>query len=627
MGVPLRVAWLNLAGLSLLALPVAAQVQVGELTTHLNGTIAPGYSADYSNVSGSDHSWALGGVANLSGFFYNPNFLSFDVGLYLNQSRANSDFQSISDASGVNASANIFGGSHFPGSVNYSKAWNSEGNYAVPGLANYVTHGNSSTFGINWNENIPDAPSVSVGFQSGSSQYSVYGTNDQGQNDFHSFNFHSGYRFAGFNMGAFYADGGGHSLLPQVVTGEQDTETRTDNSGEGFSVTHPLPLRGSVSGSFNRNSWNTNYLGNSSNGTIDMVNTVAAVHPIDKLSFSASANYSDNLSGQLVESVVAAGGVVSGLDSGDTSSSLDLMGVASYNPFANLQTSAYAEHRSQNFLGQNYGVTSYGGGASWSHELLDGTFNASINATENTADTGSTVSNTGENSLGFSTMENYSSQILGWHVSGSFGYAQNVQTLLVTYMNSFYNFSGNARRRWGRFSVSGGGSGSRTALTQQPGTANSSDSYNASVSAGPWLTATGTYSKASGQAIATGAGLVPVPVPSPILAPNLISLFGGESYSFGLSSTPVKRLILTAAYSNSTSNTSGYAGGSDASTSDAISSSNQNNQFNSLIQYQFRKLNFNSGYSRLEQGFTGSGSPAEVVSSFYIGVSRWFNFF
>ena len=610
------------AGLLLLALPVCAQVQVGELSTHLSGTIAPGYSADYSNMTGSDHSWALGGSANLSGYFYNPNFLSFDVGLYLNQSRANSDFQSISDASGINASANIFGGSHFPGAVSYSKAWNSEGNYAVPGLANYVTHGNSDTFGVNWNENLPDAPSISAGFQMGTSQYSVYGTNDQGANAFHSFNVHSGYRFAGFNMGGFYSDGGSHSQIPQIVAGNQSTETHSDNSGEGFNVTHVLPLRGSISGSYSRTGWNTNYLGNTSTGTIDMVNSVAAVHPFEKLSLSASANYSDNLSGQLIESVVAAGGSVSGLDSSDTSNSLDLMAVAGYSPLANLQTTAYAERRTQTFLGQTYGVMSYGASASWSHELLDGTFNASFNLTDNTPAAGSTADTIGENALGFSTMENYSSQILGWHVTGSFGYSQNVQTLLVTYMNSFYNFSGNARRRWGKFSVSGGGSGSRTALTDQPGTANSSDSYNASVSDGAWLTATGTYSKASGQAIATGAGLIPVPVPSPILSSSLISLFGGESYSVGLSSTPVKRLILSAAYAKSNSNTS-----SDASGSDSISSTNQNNQFNALMQYQFRKLNFDSGYSRLEQGFTGSGTGPEVVSSFYIGVSRWFNFF
>ena len=156
-------------------------------------------------------------------------------------------------------------------------------------------------------------------------------------------------------------------------------------------------------------------------------------------------------------------------------------------------------------------MNSYGGGAIYAHQLLNGTFNASFTLTANNAD------QTGEDTLGFSTNENYSSEILGWHVTGSFGYAQNAQTLLVTYMNSFYNYSGNARRSWGQFNVSAGAGGARTALTQQAGTANSSQSYNASVGYGVWITATGSYSKSSGQALATGAGLVPVPVPSPTL--------------------------------------------------------------------------------------------------------------
>jgi len=33
------------------------------------------------------------------------------------------------------------------------------------------------------------------------------------------------------------------------------------------------------------------------------------------------------------------------------------------------------------------------------------------------------------------------------------------------------------------------------------------------------------------------------------------------------------------------------------------------------------------GYSNLVQGFSASGTPPENVSTFYIGVSRWFNFF
>jgi hypothetical protein len=134
---------------------------------------------------------------------------------------------------------------------------------------------------------------------------------------------------------------------------------------------------------------------------------------------------------------------------------------------------------------------------------------------------------------------------------------------------------------------------------------------------GSYISATGSYSKASGQALATGSGLVPVPIPSPIVPSSLVSLFGGTSYSFGLTSAPAKKLLLTAAYAKSSSNTS----------SGGIFSANEDNQFNAIVQYQVRKLGFTSGFARLEQGFSQSGSVPEVVSSYYIGVSRWFNFF
>ncbi len=308
----LRTASLLHAVLLLLAWPVAAQMRLGEVTADSNGTVSTGYTASFGNMTASDHSWTLGGTTSLSGSFYNPNFLSFDTTLYLNQSRANSNFQSISNASGVDASVNIFGGSHFPGSITYSKAYNSEGNYDVPGAANFVTHGNSDVLGINWSENIPNAPSLSAGFQSGNSNYSVYGVNDEGKNAFHSLNLHSAYQAAGFNMGAYYTLGASHSLIPQIVTGEQSFETHTDNSAYGFNATHRLPLRGSFSAGVNRSSWNTNYLGSNTKGSIDTFNSLVGLHPSNRFSVSASINYSDNLTGQLIQSIVAVGGLVSG---------------------------------------------------------------------------------------------------------------------------------------------------------------------------------------------------------------------------------------------------------------------------------------------------------------------------
>jgi hypothetical protein len=597
-------------GILLLAIPVGAQIRLGETSSSATGTISSGYTANYGNMTPSSHGWTFGGAGTLTGSFHSPNFLSYDVSPYLNQSRANSNFQSISNASGVNLSANIFAGSKFPGNITYSKAYNSDGNYAVPGLANFVTHGNSGVFGINWSENLPDAPSFSAGFQAGDSKYSVYGSNDDGKNAFHSLNLHSGYKWAGFNMGAYYTNGAAHSTIPPVVTGAIEN-IQSDNAAYGYNFSHLLPLRGSFSGAINRSTWNTTYLGANSNGTIDTANASAGVHPTNNLSLTATASYSDNLTGQIIQSVIAAGGVTPILDSNQSSNSFDLMTVGTYTPLPNLQTGVFFERRAQTFLGQDYGVNSYGGNVSFTHTLLEGTINSSASVTANSSD------QSGQNTIGFSATENYNNRILGWRVNESFNYAQNVQTLLVTYMNSYYNYSGNVSRNWGLFNISAGAGGGRTALTDQAGTSNSSESYNAGIGYGAFLTATGSYSKADGEALATGAGLVGVPVPPPVLPSDLVSLFGGKSYSFGVSSTPVKKLILAATYAKSTSNT----------VSSIVSSSNQNSQYNALIQYQVRKLNFISGYARLEQGFSSTGSRPEVISSYYMGISRWFNFF
>ena len=75
--------------------------------------------------------------------------------------------------------------------------------------------------------------------------------------------------------------------------------------------------------------------------------------------------------------------------------------------------------------------------------------------------------------------------------------------------------------------------------------------------------------------------------------------------------------MIQAAWSRSNSNT----------VNNSLASWNRNAQFDTLIQYEFRKLTFASGYARLEQGFSGSAGPPQTVSSFYMGASRWFKFF
>jgi predicted porin len=80
---------------------------------------------------------------------------------------------------------------------------------------------------------------------------------------------------------------------------------------------------------------------------------------------------------------------------------------------------------------------------------------------------------------------------------------------------------------------------------------------------------------------------------------------------------PVRRLTIAASYAKSSSNTA-TAG---------IASANQFESKSVLLQYQFRKMYFTAGYAQLQQGFSVSGIAPSNVSSYYFGVSRWFNFF
>lgn len=598
-------------GMFLLAVSSAAQVQFGDLRMSMNGMLSPGYSAISSNQPDSgSHSFTFGGTSTLSGSYHSPNFLSFNSNFYLNQSRANSNFQSISNASGIDLSATIFGGSQFPGNAGYSLAYNSDGNYGIPGVANYVTHGNSDTFSIGWSENIPDVPSFSAAFQMGGGSYSVYGANEEGSSSFRSLSLHSSYRLAGFGMGAYYSLGDGHSLIPGVISGGSSVTTNSGDNAFGFDVSHRLPMSGSIAGAFNRSTFNTGIEGSNTGGTIDLLTVQASIHPLEQVSFSASANYSDNLSGQLAQQIISTGGVLPAGSLGQTSSSLDLQAAASYAPSLNFQTSLDTERRTQSYLGQTYSVTSYGTNVTYSHTWRLGSINTSVNALDNSDD------QTGDNTLGFSAMESFNGEFKGWKLNGNFSYAQNVQTLLITYMNSFYNYSVHAHKKWGRLNVGGGASAGRTALTDHPDTESDSQSYDVTAGYGRWLSTTASYGRAHGQALATGAGLVPVPIP-PVVPSDLLELYGGHSYAISASSTPIDKLVFTASYARSLSNTA----------NSGINSQNENDEYDALMQYQVRKVAFISGYARLQQGFSGSGIPPQIVTSYYAGISRWFNFF
>jgi hypothetical protein len=227
----------------------------------------------------------------------------------------------------------------------------------------------------------------------------------------------------------------------------------------------------------------------------------------------------------------------------------------------------------------------------------------------------STVDGTSTNSLGFAVTTNYNRRIGLWQVGGYFNYAQNVQTLLVAYTSSYYSFSGNVSRRFGEWYWTATAGGGKTGLTAIPGSSSSSESFGTSLGTNR-ISFSANYSKSNGNSLASGNGLVPTPLP-PILLPSLLVFYGGQSYSFALSGTPIRHVQASLSYVKARSDTSNQG----------IASWNNLEEKNAYVSYQFRQIGIQGGYTQFTQGFSASGTAPASVSSFSIGVYRWFNFF
>ena len=598
------------------ALRASAQVAAGEASMNLNASVSAGYGDDYSNVGGSDHSIAGAGEADFFGSYYNPNFLSFEIQPFYNQSRLNSTFQSLTASSGVNASANIFGGSRYPGSISYSNTYNSSGNFGIPGLPNFTTHGNSDSLAVNWGVHLRDLPSLHFSFSNSNSDYSVYGADTQGRVHADTFALSSAYRIAGFSLNGGYQHSGDSAVTPEFLAGESTQQNNSVANTFFFGVGHNLPWNGSISASAARYDISTQ-LGdpNSSdkyNTNIDTLNGALAFAPLPRLTVGGNTYYTDNLEGTLYNALLTAGVSVPQIEAPQSSHSLSLTGYASYDlPAQKLHFNALAERQVQTFLGISFADVSYNGTAVYSNGLLGGTFNGDLGLTWTSLDT------THQSLLGVNSSVNYTHAIQHWNLAGSFGYSQDTQTVLIAYTTSGYTYNGSVGRRIRRKSYWGAyASGARSLLTGEPGSANSSQNYSTSLSL-PAFNISGSYSLSSGNALLTPTGLVATPAPLPVINPAAVVLYNGRSYSLGFGSTPVRGLVLSASYAKAVSGTN--------SNSQLSNNNNENMYF--LMTYHFRKLNFLAGYDRLVQGFSASGIPPTMVGSFYAGISRYFNFF
>jgi hypothetical protein len=601
----------TLAGLFLAVAQCSAQFQVGD-NLHMNGSgvVSAGYAGNYGDQSVSSHNLDLGGNGNMSGFYYQPGFLSFNVLPFYNRSRVNSDFQSLTDSSGVNATANIFSGSHFPGFISYVKDYNSSGTFGSPDLPNFTTHGNDQSFGVGWSASLPNLPSISASFTAGSGDSTVYGTDAHSNSTDRVFSLRSSYTIAGFGLNADYNHITLKSTTPEILAGQQEFISNSDSDGYGFSASHALPLRGAFSAYASRLNYNNDYEGGIRFDTsIDTENASAVFRPSQKLNVRFGEYYTDNLAGSLNQAIIATGGVAA-VPLASSSHSLSLSGGADYDVYRGLWVSGQVTQIDQRFDGQDYQSTLFDGTlyGTYGRKLL-GSIRWSVSLVD-------TANEAGNSLVGVLGNVDFSRRIRLWDVSGSFSFAHNVETLLAIYTNSYYRATGQVSRRVNRhvrWSTDFGAS--HNALNAQTNSASSSENLSSSLSVG-WFSTSGNYTRARGTSILTANGLEPIPVPIPVLPTSQLVLFGGSSYGLSAAAAPQRRLTLIASYTKAGSNT----------LANSLSSLNQNNGLNATLQYQLRKLYFKAGYSRLVQGISAAGSPPAMVSSYYFGVYRWFSF-
>jgi hypothetical protein len=604
-----RVSAVLLAGILLASLPGRGQVKVADdVSLNLSGNLGFGYSGAYGDML-SSHGISAVGNGDLSGAYYSPQFLSFHLSPYLNQSRQSSNFDSVSTTTGFRGSANIFSGGHFPGWINYSRSYDGSSNYSVPGLANYLTHGNADSLGIGWSEVLPHVPSLSVGYQQGNGDFETYGSTAHSLTHSRAVNTSAAYRIDGFNLNASYHYGTNTAQLPASFVNNVPLTSDSSNSSYSFGASHALPFHGAAQGHYSSTSYDFTSQTGKNSGAIDTVDSSASFAPTSKLGLDGNLLYTDNLIGTLYQSVISAGGSVQTSTPGWSSNSLGVSGDAVYSLTREMRLIGRVDHRRQVLAGNTFDSDSFGGVFSYFRMLWGGrlTFVQAVSR--------NTLPFHNDSNLGLSTSASYSHSLQAWNASGSFIFNQNQATALVTYTTTSYSYSGTLGRAIRKFYWNANANGSRSSIGNVQGADVTAQSYSTALSMQK-IGLSANYSRSSGNAIQTPVGLAPSPLPLPVL-PSALIFYGGESYSFGAGGSPLKGLTFTGTFVRTRSDTND--GG--------VSSRNNADLANFYMQYRFRKVNFNSGYSRVLQGFSLAQTRQQTVNSYYFGISRWFNFF
>jgi len=591
-------------------------MQVGdEWKMNLSGNIGYNYIGDLNNGV-SSHNMGFFGDANLTGSFYNPNFLSFNVQPYYDRGQSNAVYGSLTASKGISSNVNLFSGSHMPASITFTKGVDNTSQFGVPGSqVGLAQHGDNTGLGLTWSELLPNLPTLTASYAIGSGSSQIFGSELTNSQKNKTLTLMSTYLIAGFRMSGGYTHRNVNSEYSQFLDGlPEPVEADSASNNFQFNAQHNMPLSGSFSVGYSRTTYGYDYrdsYNTHNSGGSDTLTSIMSIRPTRKLSLAFSANYNDSLLGSIPESVVNGGTLV--MTSQGTFRSILLSGDAYYPVFRDLSIHGNVSHINQMFLGKDYSSTQYGGSVNYDvNRRLLGSLAFSLSVFDY-------ATQQGNGALGFVGNVNFNRKFENWDVSANMSYAQNVQTLLAIYTTSSYGWVTNVRRRLGARTYFGAGyGGTHSGITQQAGSSSSSQRVSGSLT---WRTysVNGYYSKADGVAILTNTGLVTIPgnLPPGVLPPDAIMTYNSEAVGGNISSVFRHRLTLSL----------GYADGSGSTIDPAITTATSTQLYTAIMQYRLRKIYLDGGFTRLRQSVGTAGTVPVTVTSYYIGFSRWFNFF
>jgi hypothetical protein len=587
-----------------------AQIEIGSNTNlSLSGDLGFGYNGSYGDTVGSSHGTNLNGDAALQGYYYNPKFLNFFVNPIYNRSQANSGQGSITDATSVNMGANLFSGSHFPGSVSFGEAFNSSGNYGFGTTPGFTTTGNSHSFGLGWSELIPGAPPLSVQYTQTATSSSIFGSDEEDHSDAKNLNMFSNYKLAGWYMGARFTDTWTNTELPSAITGGEPITGDTNGKIFSFNANHKLPLRGSFGAGYTWSDFSGETNGSSVSGSNQMISANAAFAPTDRVTTSFQMNYNSSLTGEIEQQLLGAGAVNPQVNLGSTSYSISLSNNDNVALTKSLSAGFSIGHIQQEVYGETVSATHFSAIANYRFlKPLWGTVVVYAGVNDQATDAGN-------QGAGLVAGANFNKRWSNLELSGSFAYSQDTETVLATQVTSNYSYMANAQRRLSRrIHWLATFNGFHTGLGEAEGSSAHAESYGSQLIFKMYNLGA-TYSHSSGTALLTGSGLV-VP-PGGIPTGNEFLLDNGSSYSVNFGANPVRRLTFSAGYTKSVSE----------SLAAGLSTNSASRVFVAFTEYQFRKIVFNAGYTNLNQFVSAAGQPAASYSNFYVGIQRWFKAF